>query len=120
MSRAAAARVRRCTRRVKLGARRARAGALLQHAPVEVVVELRKVAATRGSNQSHDVIGEQGHQSGHDRQVRALLFEVSCASTIPAAYGITMTIRELFRYSTRPRKIRRTATVVSGKSLNTP
>jgi hypothetical protein len=48
---------------------------LLLPTPVEVIVELREVVSASRGHQAHDVIGEQGHQRGHDRQVRALLSE---------------------------------------------
>jgi hypothetical protein len=77
--------------------RRSPNGSCLLRTPVEVVIELSEVISSTRGNQTHDVISEQGHQGGHDRQVRALLSEVLC-STIPAAYGIPITVRELFRY----------------------
>jgi hypothetical protein len=73
---------------------------MLRPPPVEVVVELREVLPPSRGNQAHDVIGQKRHQRGHDRQLRALLFEFS-GSTILAAYGRTMTIRELFRHERR-------------------
>jgi hypothetical protein len=43
---------------------------------VEVTTELREVAPASGGNHTHDVIGQERHQHGQDRQLRALLVEV--------------------------------------------